>query len=218
MASTILVVDDDPATRQGLTRLLESAGYSPIAVGDVPTALQILTERTVDLLITDIRLHAYNGLHLIAMAPRPIPAIVVTGFDDRSIEADARRLGADYLVKPVTWASLRELIARKLPRGAEHAATFPQTRRDPRRTLKSPVSVQVGPYAGRLLDASAHGARLEVHSAHLPSALTLRFHADAEVPLDVVWQRRTGDTTCVCGAAISDATNAQWQLLIESLV
>jgi hypothetical protein len=157
------------------------------------------------------------------MAPRPIPAIVVTGFDDRSIEADARRLGADYLVKPVPWAVLRELIARKLARGAD-GAVFPQTRRDTRRSLISPVSVQAGPYAGRLLDTSAHGARLEVRdgrgrSALLPSALTLRFlDADVEVPAEVVWQRRTSDTTWLCGAAIPEAGGAQWRRLIDSLV
>jgi ActR/RegA family two-component response regulator len=52
------------------------------------------------LLITEIRLDSYNGLHLIAMAPKPIPAIVITGYPDRAVEADARRLGAEYLAKP----------------------------------------------------------------------------------------------------------------------
>ena len=69
----------------------------------------MLAESQPDLLITDVRLDAYNGLHLVAMAPRPIPAIVVTGFADPSIEADARRLGADYLVKPILVSAQDEL-------------------------------------------------------------------------------------------------------------
>jgi len=85
MAHTILIVDDDPATREGLMMLLTEAGYHTLTASTVPSALQVLAESPPDLLITDIRLDAYNGLHLIAMAPKPIPAIVVTGFADPSI-------------------------------------------------------------------------------------------------------------------------------------
>lgn len=81
-----------------------------LTAGDVPSALRLLAEHRPDLLMTDVRLGAYNGLQLIAMAPRAIPAIVVTGFSDPVIEADAARLGAEYRVKPVDPAALRRWL------------------------------------------------------------------------------------------------------------
>ena len=45
---------------------------------------------------------------------RPIPAIVVTGYPDRSIEADARKMCAEFLLKPISPASLLALVQQKL--------------------------------------------------------------------------------------------------------
>ena len=50
-------------------------------------------------MITDIRLGAYNGLHLVVARRTPIPAIVITGFPDSTLEAEARRMGAEFLVE-----------------------------------------------------------------------------------------------------------------------
>jgi len=76
MAQTILIVDDDRATREGLALLLTEAGYHPLTASTVPSALQVLAERQPDVLIADVRLGAYNGLHLVAMAPRPISTVL----------------------------------------------------------------------------------------------------------------------------------------------
>jgi len=43
-----------------------------------------------------------------------IPAIVVTGFDDTVLRADADGFGASYVVKPIKPAALLELIEKKL--------------------------------------------------------------------------------------------------------
>ena len=43
-----------------------------------------------------------------------IPTIVVSGFDDPVLHADARAFGADYLVKPVQASALLALIDQKL--------------------------------------------------------------------------------------------------------
>ena len=84
----VLIVDDDGATRRGTT--------------------------PPDLLITDIRLDAYNGLQLILNSPHQIPTIVITGFADPVLEAEARRGGAAYLVKPVQPRDLLALVGEKL--------------------------------------------------------------------------------------------------------
>jgi DNA-binding response OmpR family regulator len=109
----VLIVDDDSATRSGLSQLLEHAGYDSTAVGTFDEALRIMRTTPPDLLITDIRLDAYNGLQLVINS-RPIPAIVITGFADPVLEAEARRGGAAYVVKPVKPSELLELIKEKL--------------------------------------------------------------------------------------------------------
>jgi hypothetical protein len=67
-----------------------------------------------------------------------IPAIVVTGFDDPVLRADAGEFGASYMVKPVPPAALLELIEQKIKSAAasERAAL-----------LVTEVSGAIGPAA-----------------------------------------------------------------------
>ena len=98
----VLVVDDDSATRAGLSELLEEAGYESASAASFDDALRILQTAPPDLLITDIRLGGRNGLQLLINSPTRMPAIVLTGFYDPVLESDARREGAVYMVKPVS--------------------------------------------------------------------------------------------------------------------
>jgi CheY-like chemotaxis protein len=107
---TVLIVEDDTATRNGLKTLLQGAGYDVLATASVPEGKRALEEGAPDLLITDVRLGEFNGLHLVAMSARPIPAIVVTAYVDPALEADAHQLGAHYLVKPIAPTALLTLV------------------------------------------------------------------------------------------------------------
>ena len=118
MAQKILIVDDNAATRGELVKLLADAGFETMTATTVPEAMRALSTTPPNLLITEIRLDSYNGLHLIAMAPKPIPAIVITGYADRAVEADARRLGAEYLAKPVSPGELYAAVQRTLSNAA----------------------------------------------------------------------------------------------------
>jgi two-component system response regulator YesN len=116
----VLVVDDEERIRNGLSELLEGAGFICTAVATFHEALDILRTRPPDLLITDIRLRDYNGLHLVLIGrSRAIPAIVITGFPDDVLASAARRQGAAYLVKPVNPNTLveraRQLLANSEP-------------------------------------------------------------------------------------------------------
>jgi DNA-binding NtrC family response regulator len=110
----ILLVEDDNATRVGLSTLLKRAGYDVVATESVQEGRTVLESEPPDLLITDVRLGAFNGLQLIAMSPRPIPAIVTTGFPDPVLEAEARQFGAQFLLKPIDPAGLLSLVAELL--------------------------------------------------------------------------------------------------------
>ena len=114
MPSKVLIVDDDKTTREGLAEFLEEAGYEAVAVGTFEDATRVLRTSPPDLLIADVRLGPFNGLQLVISSPQPIPAIIITGFADPVLEADARRRGADYVLKPVSPSRLLDLVAQKL--------------------------------------------------------------------------------------------------------
>jgi DNA-binding response OmpR family regulator len=115
-AERILVVEDDQAALAGCVELLAAAGYAVAGAATFDEARRALRPAP-DLLITDVRLGAYNGLHLIARARahrRHIPAIVLTAFPDDVIRAEARQMGAIYLEKPVDSERLLATVARAL--------------------------------------------------------------------------------------------------------
>jgi two-component system OmpR family response regulator len=109
----IVVVDDDPDIRAMLTNYLESENFRITAVADGNAMSRVLGEKTVDLIILDMRLADENGLDVMRQlgSPPEAPVIIITGH--RRDEADrvvGLELGADdYITKPF---SLRELLAR----------------------------------------------------------------------------------------------------------
>ncbi len=111
-ASLVLVVDDDPAIRQTLTRELALAGYDTIAAADGVEAKKLFEERRPDLVITDLAMPRADGMAVVA-AVRQVDATPVIVLSVRGEEEDKVRaldLGADdYVTKPF---SLRELLAR----------------------------------------------------------------------------------------------------------
>jgi CheY-like chemotaxis protein len=215
----VLVVDDDEPTRTLLSVALAAEGYETTAVHDLSAARQLIERATPDLVITDVRVGLDNGLQLLAMAPVPIPAIVLTGFADPVIEADARRLGAEYLLKPIAPSALCAIVARKL--SAARHGTFFCARQSPRRPLTPPLPLQVGETIGRLLDVSDSGARLQVErtvGAGLPPTLSLAvIPSGARVAAEVVWKRRVSDTVWECGVTVPPDAHRHWKTWLESL-
>ena len=114
MRARVLIVDDDEVYLDGMQELLEESGYDVFLATSFEDGKVKLRERTPDLLIIDVRLGAFNGLQLISTGQLRIPAIVVTGFDDTVLRADAGGFGASYVVKPIKPAALLALIERKL--------------------------------------------------------------------------------------------------------
>jgi DNA-binding response OmpR family regulator len=118
--ASVLIVDDDQAVREGLAAILEGAGYSVLVADTFERGRDVLRTTEPDLLIVDVRLGDFNGLQLLATSVSPLRAIVLTGYADSALERDARQMGAEYLVKPVTRAQLLDLVASRL-----HAAAPP---------------------------------------------------------------------------------------------
>jgi CheY-like chemotaxis protein len=114
----IVIVEDDDATRAGYRELLNLAGHEVIATSTYQEGRQAVQVESPDLVIADLRLGGFNGLQLLLLSPRPIPTIIVTGFPDQVLEAEARRAGADYVVKPISPACAGGARERKTEDGS----------------------------------------------------------------------------------------------------
>ena len=111
---TVLIVDDDPATRTGLSELLAGAGFAVVAAAAYHEAVTRLRTSPPHLLIADVRLGAYNGLQLVISRPSHVAAIVISGFADATLEREAHRFGAAYLLKPVNPRQLLVVVGQVL--------------------------------------------------------------------------------------------------------
>jgi two-component system response regulator HydG len=103
MASSILLVEDDPDALDFGLLVLREAGYQVTGAPSYEEGRRGL-QAEPDMLITDIRLGAFNGLQLVVHARTAwpsLPILVLTGFHDPLLQAEAERLEARYLCKPI---------------------------------------------------------------------------------------------------------------------
>jgi len=99
----VLVVEDDDALLAALITWLNDAGFCATGANTYEAARATLDHAGPDVLLTDIRLGAYNGLQLIIRARSHNPyirAVVMTGYPDPVVRREAERLHAGYLEKP----------------------------------------------------------------------------------------------------------------------
>jgi DNA-binding NtrC family response regulator len=114
----ILVVEDDAPLLEAIERAFREAGENVFACASFEEGRQALRTRFFDVLLTDVRLGAFNGLQLAVIARDLYPSIgliVYSGFNDSVLRAEAERVGATFLVKPVQSSQLLEII-RAFPR------------------------------------------------------------------------------------------------------
>jgi CheY-like chemotaxis protein len=110
-----LVVEPKDADRVFIVSTLTSAGLSVTATDNFRDAGALLVAHMPFVLVTEIRLGAYNGLHLAlrGRSMRPQMTVVVTsGFPDPVLQREAERLGATFVPKPVTRAELLAAVYR----------------------------------------------------------------------------------------------------------
>ena len=100
----VLVVDDEAAIRDLLSKTLALAEYDVDLAPDGRTALERLRIIPYDLLITDLKMPGVDGLAVIREARRlkpDIPVIIITGFSTEASAIEAVNLGVSgYLTKP----------------------------------------------------------------------------------------------------------------------
>jgi putative two-component system response regulator len=115
-SDTVLIVEDDLATRDMYRHAMMIAGYRVITVGDGIDALNIMEHERPAAVILDLRLPRLGGLDVyreIRAQPstQGIPVIIVTGSDARELEATALR---HFLRKPIQPDRLIETVERAI--------------------------------------------------------------------------------------------------------
>lgn len=113
----VLVIDDEPGVRSVLTEALAANGYL-VYLADGTNAVEVLTARHYDLIITDLKMSVMNGLQALALAKEKSPEakfIVITGYPSEESLQLCRELGvARYLVKPFSINEIRQVAKNVL--------------------------------------------------------------------------------------------------------
>src|SRR5215831_13987613 len=102
MTPTLLIVDDEKTTREGLRAALEDR-YDVYLAEDAKMATDLLEKEQFDVLLTDFRLPNQDGLKLITRAKslsKPPVCILMTAYGSEELAVDAMKRGADdYIAK-----------------------------------------------------------------------------------------------------------------------
>jgi DNA-binding NtrC family response regulator len=110
----VLAVDDSPDTLELLKRHLGSVGHTVMTARSAEEALRMMAETPFDLVITDLKMPAMDGLDLIRhiqMNYHDVAKLMITGYPSIGGAVEAVRLGAeDYLAKPFTKKELLETV------------------------------------------------------------------------------------------------------------
>ncbi len=115
-AERVLIVEDDPATRSGLTELVRAWGFTADEAADGAEALEKITAFRPSIVVTDLVMPRMSGIELLkALQPEidNIKVILLTAQGTVDTAVEAVKAGAeDYLTKPLDPNKLHRLLER----------------------------------------------------------------------------------------------------------
>jgi response regulator RpfG family c-di-GMP phosphodiesterase len=116
MYNRVLIVDDDPGTRETISQIIEELGYDPDTAADGLDALAMLDTGSYLCVFTDIMMPKMTGLELIKKIKArdvSLPIIVITGYASLEIAIDAMKCGAsDFISKPFKVSQIQLLLSK----------------------------------------------------------------------------------------------------------
>jgi two-component system, chemotaxis family, chemotaxis protein CheY len=111
---TVLIVEDDAATRRLYKFLLSNGGYTVLEAEDGQAAAELLERQECGLVITDMNMPRMDGMELIKHIRRTyadLYVILITAFGTPDTEKNAMRNGAnEYLAKPFEFDELEARV------------------------------------------------------------------------------------------------------------
>jgi two-component system, LuxR family, response regulator FixJ len=128
--SLVHVVDDDPAMRDSVGFLLDTAGFAVALYQDGTSLLDTLAKPARGCVLTDIRMPDVDGLELLRRlraSGHTLPVVVMTGHGDVPLAVEAMKLGAcDFIEKPFDDEALLQALRSALDRGRPVEAADPR--------------------------------------------------------------------------------------------
>ena len=214
----VLVVDNSLA-RSEIVDSLTTGGYSVRSAATFERATSILASTPPHVLVTEVRLGAFNGLHLIIRSRvhrANTVAIVHTAYPDPVMEAEAHLLNAAYLVRPVNPSTLLNVISQRL-------GLRPERRTASRNVVRGGLMASIDGAPVEVTDVSESGLRITLGSGEVRSPLEVSFPAlDLSLTAGIVWAQRPSSQrgALVCGVQIQrvhQGSPAAWRHFTESL-
>jgi ActR/RegA family two-component response regulator len=229
-AALAIIVDADLMELRTTVRVFERAGFVVMSSSSFAEARGLLASMAPELVVADIKLGAFNGLHLAAICgvSQPGTAFIATNTTyDHVLDSDAKQLNASYVVKT---PGREELILTALTllesQRQQHNSSL---RRSFRKALPSQPVVHVAASDAKVVDVSYGGMRLTLNPGELPAVeeelptvfdvvfpqLDLSLHATR------VWVSPDSHSGgWVCGAALSDNDRPRverWRDFVDSV-
>jgi len=217
-ARTALIVSRNSSQQVQVDAWLRASGYETTIVADFDVARRLLTHEPPDLLVADVKLGAYNGLHLaIWTQGRSLPTrAILIGDLDPVLQLEATRASAAYLPLPVDETAFVGVLASLF--------AYTPARRSPRKRVS--IDAVVDGMLASVVDLSYEGLRLALPDAaglSVPPFLTITIPAyDVSCRVRRVWQDRPIQTrgTLWCGAMLPDnqgPSSTAWRTLVDSV-
>ena len=215
----VLVLEDDEHALSGIVELLRDAGHNVTGAATYDAAKRLLAVSPFDLLVSDVRLRSFNGLHLVMQTRTDHPeigVIIITGYDDPLIDMEAHRYHAQLVRKPIRPAEFLRTVYEAL-------AKVRRQRRWPRKRVVGGFRVTVKGRPAAVVDVSYGGLRLE-----LPEPAPVSESFDVEVAgiglhleVQAVWSQASEQSTCtLCGATLAaehTPSARTWRAIVDRL-
>lgn len=178
-----MIIDDEEMILESLSAILTKEGYEVDCAKSGIEALDILTQRKYDLVITDIRMPGLNGLEVVERVKGLNPAqkiMMITGYASLETAVKAQHRGVcDYLIKPIDVKGLKGSIRRAIGEGQDNRAAGHPDLEDKLRDLSGyftllsdftaslNVSLDVGEILSATLDRLKKIAESDIASIYL---------------------------------------------------
>jgi putative two-component system response regulator len=198
---SVLIVDDEPAVRDLMSRWVSALGLRPQTAATADEALETMRRRRYDLAVIDVMMPGRDGLWLVNQLQHEHPhtaVVLATAYSD--LCGDAPQPVADFLIKPFQ----RERFALAVDRGRQwrkqtleelhwhamltielrdRAAAITATVAERARHGEDEGAVLHGLALDRIVETAAHGERVERYAQSV--AREMRIPADAEPSLAI---------------------------------
>ncbi|MBA3830890.1 MAG: response regulator [Chthoniobacterales bacterium] len=124
--ATVLLIEDDAEGRRATSELFLREGWQVVEAGDGESGVELALQHQPELVLCDLLMPKSNGFQACRRIRQKLlrtKIIIVSGRDYGVDRSSALEAGADeYLVKPVLWENLREVVERVLPTEGHHSA------------------------------------------------------------------------------------------------